>query len=110
MTTSQTELRHPNSPSHDLNGQHVVVVGGKTGIGLGMALAAHAAGASVTVASRRTASVADLPELASFGSWCSILVMRTPFGPPSTLLAVWIICLSPPVQPMAAGVHLWTKT
>ncbi len=64
--TSQTELRHPNSPSYDLTGKHVVVVGGKTGIGLGMDLAAHAAGARVTVASRRSASVADHPELAPF--------------------------------------------
>ncbi|GES46075.1 hypothetical protein RsS62_53270 [Rhizobium dioscoreae] len=66
MNTSQTELQHPHSPSYDLTGKHVVVVGGKTGIGLGMALAAHAAGATVTVASRRTVSIADHPELAPF--------------------------------------------
>jgi len=66
MTRSQNELKHPHSPSYDLTGKRVAVVGGKTGIGLGMALAAHAAGASVTVASRRSASVADHPELAPF--------------------------------------------
>ena len=49
-----------------LAGKRVVAVGGKTGIGLGVARAAHAAGASVTVASRRTASAAEHPYLADF--------------------------------------------
>ncbi|MCW6511506.1 SDR family oxidoreductase [Lichenifustis flavocetrariae] len=66
MTTIQSEQTRPALPSHDLTGKRVVVVGGKTGIGLGIAQAAHAAGASVTVASRRSASVADHPELAPF--------------------------------------------
>uniref|UniRef100_UPI0035CA2408 SDR family oxidoreductase n=1 Tax=uncultured Sphingomonas sp. TaxID=158754 RepID=UPI0035CA2408 len=66
MTTAQLELTRPQSPSYDLMGKRVVVVGGKTGIGLGIAQAAHAAGASVTVASRRSASAADHPELMPF--------------------------------------------
>ncbi|MGO4135977.1 SDR family oxidoreductase [Rhizobium brockwellii] len=66
MTTAQNELKRSQSPSYDLTGKRVVVVGGKTGIGLGIAQAAHAAGASVTVASRRSASSADHPELAPF--------------------------------------------
>lgn len=52
--------------SHDLSGKRVVVVGGKTGMGLGVALAAHAAGGAVTVASRRHTSVEERPELAAF--------------------------------------------
>ena len=66
MTTVHSERARPQMPSHDLTGKRVVVVGGKTGIGLGVAQAAHAAGASVTVASRRSAPVADHPELAPF--------------------------------------------
>ncbi len=42
------------------------MVGGKTGMGLGIAQAAHAAGASVTVASRRSASPEERPDLAPF--------------------------------------------
>ena len=44
----------------------MVVVGGKTGMGLGIARAAHAAGAAVTVASRRLSAAADRPDLAMF--------------------------------------------
>jgi NAD(P)-dependent dehydrogenase (short-subunit alcohol dehydrogenase family) len=66
MTMLQSERTRPQSLSYDLTGQRVVVVGGKSGIGLGIAQAAHAAGASVTVASRRSAAVADHPELAPF--------------------------------------------
>ena len=66
MTAAQNEQSHFASPVFDLTGKRVVVVGGKTGIGLGIAQAAHAAGASVTVASRRSASVADHPALAPF--------------------------------------------
>lgn len=43
-----------------------MVVGGKTGIGLGIARAAYAAGAAVTVASRRIVSVEERPDLARF--------------------------------------------
>jgi NAD(P)-dependent dehydrogenase (short-subunit alcohol dehydrogenase family) len=53
-----------------LAGKRVMVVGGKTGIGLGVALAAQAAGASVVVASRRTYSAAERPDLASFEQIC----------------------------------------
>jgi NAD(P)-dependent dehydrogenase (short-subunit alcohol dehydrogenase family) len=66
MATAQHEPTRPQSPSYDLTGKRVVVVGGKTGIGLGIAQAAHEAGASVTVASRRSASVTDHPELTPF--------------------------------------------
>jgi NAD(P)-dependent dehydrogenase (short-subunit alcohol dehydrogenase family) len=66
MTTAQSEPKRSQSPSSDLTGKRVVVVGGKTGIGLGIAQAAHAAGANVTVASRRSVSVTDYPELAPF--------------------------------------------
>ena len=66
MTAAQLEPTRPQSPSYDLTGKRVVVVGGKTGIGLGIAQAAHAMGANVTVASRRSASVADYPELMPF--------------------------------------------
>ena len=65
-----TAAIHPQEASaalpHDLAGQKVVVVGGKTGIGLGVARAARAAGATVVVASRRLWPVGDHPELADF--------------------------------------------
>ena len=66
MATHQNELTEARQPSYDLTGKLVVVVGGKAGIGLGIAQAAHAAGASVTVASRRSAPLADHPDLAPF--------------------------------------------
>lgn len=50
----------------DLTGKRVVVIGGKTGAGLGIAQAARSAGASVVVAGRRSFSEADHPELAGF--------------------------------------------
>lgn len=43
-----------------------MVVGGKTGIGLGIAWAARAADASVVVASRRNVPPGERPDLASF--------------------------------------------
>lgn len=55
-----------NALSSGLLGKKVVVVGGKTGIGLGVAQAAQAAGASVVVASRRVASREDRPDLGDF--------------------------------------------
>ncbi|MDF3822400.1 SDR family oxidoreductase [Leptospira sp. 96542] len=54
------------NPTLSLAGKRVVVVGGKTGIGLGVAQAAHAAGATVIVASRRIESVQARPDLAKF--------------------------------------------
>jgi len=60
---------HKISPaplSFELSGKRVVVVGGKRAIGLGVARAAHAAGALVTVASRREVAIEDQPELAAF--------------------------------------------
>lgn len=52
--------------SQDLTGTRVVVVGGKVGMGLGIARAARAAGATVIVASRRSASGEEQPDLADF--------------------------------------------
>ncbi len=66
MNTTSIEHKEESSPSHDLAGKRVVVVGGKTGIGLGVARAAQAAGAAVVVASRRSVSSEDRPDLASF--------------------------------------------
>lgn len=66
MTTTEYDLAPPSSMPPGLAEKRVVVVGGKSGIGLGIARAAHALGASVTVASRRSGSVADQPELAGF--------------------------------------------
>lgn len=54
------------APSLSLRGKKVVVVGGKSGMGLGIAHAAYSAGASVTVASRRIASASERPDLANF--------------------------------------------
>jgi NAD(P)-dependent dehydrogenase (short-subunit alcohol dehydrogenase family) len=62
-----TEAKHGGRPAalgFDLTGKRVVVVGGKTGVGLGVAQAAHASGAAVIVASRRSLSETDHPELA----------------------------------------------
>jgi len=67
MTAELTEREHPPILSHDLSGKRVVVVGGKGGMGLGVARAAQAAGAAVTVASRRSASPEERPDLATLG-------------------------------------------
>lgn len=64
MSAVSNERTRPAAPSYDLTGKRVVVVGGKSGIGLGVAQAAHAAGATVVVAGRRAA--AEHPELAPF--------------------------------------------
>jgi NAD(P)-dependent dehydrogenase (short-subunit alcohol dehydrogenase family) len=53
------------SPSLRFDGQHVVVVGGSSGIGRGVAQAAEAAGARVTVLGRHTAIPCDLSDDAS---------------------------------------------
>lgn len=66
MSTALSDREHSSAPSLTLSGKKVVVVGGKTGIGLGIARAAYAAGASVTVASRRVTSVEERPDLAGF--------------------------------------------
>ena len=66
MSTALNNHEQSSPPSPSLSGKKVVVVGGKTGIGLGIARAAHAAGASVTVASRRITSVEERPDLANF--------------------------------------------
>ena len=53
MNNPASGQARPPAPSFDLTGKRVVVVGGKKAIGLGVAQAAHAMGAAVTVASRR---------------------------------------------------------
>ena len=53
MSNPAPEQTRPLAPSFDLTGKRVVVVGGKKGIGLGVAQAAHAMGGAVSVASRR---------------------------------------------------------
>ena len=66
MNKSSNEITNPSAPSFDLTGKRVVVVGGKKAIGLGVAQAAHAMGAAVTVASRREVSIEERPDLAAF--------------------------------------------
>jgi NAD(P)-dependent dehydrogenase (short-subunit alcohol dehydrogenase family) len=66
MSASQVGNQHPPVPFPSLSGKRVVVVGGKTGMGLGIARAAQAAGAAVTVASRRFSPANERPELAAF--------------------------------------------
>lgn len=56
----------PSALSFDLTGKRVVVIGGKRAMGLGVAQAAHTAGAHVTVASRRDVSIDERPELSQF--------------------------------------------
>lgn len=65
MTTT-TEQKSPAALSFDLTGKRVVVVGGKRAIGLGVAQAAHAMGAAVTIASRSDVSAEQRPEKAAF--------------------------------------------
>jgi len=65
-TATTTEQKSPHALSFDLTGKRVVVVGGKRAIGLGVAQAAHAMGAAVTIASRSDVSAEQRPELASF--------------------------------------------
>lgn len=66
MSEIINDARLSSLPAAGLAGKKVVVVGGKTGIGLGIARAAYAAGADVTVASRRIASPDAHPELDGF--------------------------------------------
>jgi len=66
MTAAMKQHDAPLALSFGLEGKTVVVVGGKTGIGLGVARAARAAGAAVIVASRRISSVEERPDLADF--------------------------------------------
>jgi len=65
MNNTTAENMHA-APSFDLTGKRVVVIGGKKAIGLGIAQAAHAMGAAVTVASRRKVSAEERPDLAAF--------------------------------------------
>ena len=66
MNSTINELERASTFAPSLVGKRVVVAGGKSGIGLGIARAARAAGASVTVASRRLTPIAEHPELADF--------------------------------------------
>jgi NAD(P)-dependent dehydrogenase (short-subunit alcohol dehydrogenase family) len=65
MNTATISAPAASTPA-SLAGKKVVVVGGKSGIGLGIARAAHAAGASVLVASRRLTSAGEDPALADY--------------------------------------------
>nr|WP_145548844.1 SDR family oxidoreductase [Variovorax boronicumulans] len=64
MTTADTIRDSAPGATAALSGKKVVVVGGKTGIGLGVARSARAAGATVVVAGRRIASPQERPDLA----------------------------------------------
>jgi len=66
MSNPVSAHARPPAASFDLTGKRVVVVGGKKAIGLGVARAAHAMGAAVTVASRRNVSAEERPGLAAF--------------------------------------------
>lgn len=66
MNTVNNDRAVSFAPSLNLSGKKVVVVGGKTGIGLGIARAAHASGATVVVASRHIAPIQERPDLADF--------------------------------------------
>ena len=66
MNAANRDAEAMQAPSLNLVGKKVVIVGGKTGIGLGIALGAQAAGATVVVASRRVASAESRPDLAGF--------------------------------------------
>ncbi|GAB4083339.1 SDR family oxidoreductase [Modestobacter muralis] len=62
-------MTHPHtSPTGALTGQHVLVLGGTSGIGLATALAAAAEGATVTVVSSRAESVRRALESLPAGS------------------------------------------
>ena len=65
MNNINSENAH-TAPSFGLTGKRVIVIGGKKGIGLGVAQAALAMGAAVTVASRRKVSHGERPDLAAF--------------------------------------------
>jgi len=98
------------SPSTSLAGQKVVVVGGKTGIGLGVAQAAPAAGATVVVASRRLSSPQERPDLAGFQQVS--LDIRTSRlserrSAPSARSTTWS---SPPRPISAPGARSWMRT
>jgi NAD(P)-dependent dehydrogenase (short-subunit alcohol dehydrogenase family) len=67
MNTATNDREASFAVSLNLSGKKVVVVGGKSGIGLGIARAARASGATVIVASRRIASAEERPDLADFG-------------------------------------------
>ncbi len=66
MSNLASEQARQPATSFDLTGKRVVVVGGKKAIGLGVAQAAHAMGAAVTVASRRDVPAGERPDLAAF--------------------------------------------
>lgn len=66
MTSAFEQQGSSPAPSLNLSGRKVVVVGGKTGIGLGVANAARATGASVVVAGRHLSSIEERPDLDGF--------------------------------------------
>jgi NAD(P)-dependent dehydrogenase (short-subunit alcohol dehydrogenase family) len=66
MTSATNQPGGTLAASLSLSGKKVVVVGGKTGIGLGVAQAARTAGATVVLASRRISAVEERPDLEGF--------------------------------------------
>src|SRR5471030_176862 len=53
-------MKHPSFPeAFSLRGEHALITGGGTGIGLAVAQAMHAAGARVSLIGRREAELAD---------------------------------------------------
>jgi len=66
MNAMINQLESQTPAPLSLSGKKVVVIGGKSGIGLGIARSAHAAGATVIVASRRSTSAQAHPQLAQF--------------------------------------------
>jgi NAD(P)-dependent dehydrogenase (short-subunit alcohol dehydrogenase family) len=67
MSNLASEEARPRAPLFDLSGKRIVVIGGKKAIGLGVAKAALAMGAAVTIGSRRDVSAEERPDLAAFG-------------------------------------------
>jgi len=66
MTAANHQQAPLSTPPSALAGKKVVIVGGRTGIGLGVAHAARAAGATVVLAGRRIASPEERPDLVGF--------------------------------------------
>ena len=81
MSRPSKQITH--APSLDVTGKKVVVVGGKVGIGLGIARAARAAGASRLQAGAlaRPRTIRNSPALRR---WCSTSATSGRFAPRSS--------------------------
>ncbi len=64
-------IKLPKTPSFRLDGKRAVVVGASSGIGLGCSVALASAGASVTLASRRTDLLQDIVDSINEKGWSS---------------------------------------